>query len=81
VYFIEGFYLYAEVGASGRGLLASSKLITGTIRVVPVCVRRTLQRGPRRALIIGEDSLMLILRFSIKSKTKGHFLNVFCYVY
>ncbi len=49
-------------------MLASSKEVTGVISVVPVHVRRTLQRGAQRALIIGaaigEDNLMLILRFS-----------------
>ncbi len=67
MYFIEGFYLYTEVGSSGRSVLASSKGVTVTIRVVHVCVRRTLQR--RRAPLvaaIGEDSLKLRLRFSIK---------------
>ncbi len=46
-------------------MLASSKGVTGSIGVVPVRVRRTLQRAVRRALLIGEDSLMLIHRFSI----------------
>jgi hypothetical protein len=45
VYFIEGFYLYTEVESSGKVVLASSKGATGTIRVVPVCVRRTPKRG------------------------------------
>ncbi len=61
---MEGFYLYTEVGLSGRVVLTSSKGVTGTVNVVPVCVRRTLQRGAQRALMIssafGEDSLMLI---------------------
>ncbi len=35
-------------------MLASIKGVTGTIRVVPVRVRRTLQRGAQRALIILE---------------------------
>ncbi len=45
---MEGFCLYAEVGSRGRGVLASSKGVTGTIRVAPVCLRRTLQRGAQR---------------------------------
>ncbi len=53
VYFIEWFYLYTEVGSSGKGVLTSIKGVTGAIRIVPVCVRRTLQRGLRRALMIG----------------------------
>ncbi len=41
MYFIEGFYLYTDVGSSGRGVLASSKGVTGAIRVVPVCQKDT----------------------------------------
>jgi hypothetical protein len=50
---MEGFYFYTEVGSSGRGVLTSGGGVTGTIHVVLVCVRRTLQRGGQRALIIG----------------------------
>ncbi len=50
VYFIEGFYLYTEVGSSGRGVLASSGGVTGTICIVAVRVRRPLQSGAQRAL-------------------------------
>jgi hypothetical protein len=50
---MEEFYFYTEVESSGRGVLASSKGVTGTICNVPVCVKRTLQRGTRRALMIG----------------------------
>jgi hypothetical protein len=68
VYFTEGFCLYTQVGSSGRGVLDSSNGITGTICVVPVLFRRTLQKGAQRALTIGgtigEDSRYL-LRFSI----------------
>jgi hypothetical protein len=53
VYFVEGFYLYTEVGSSVRGVLASSKGVLGTIHVVPLCVRRALLRGAQRALMIG----------------------------
>jgi hypothetical protein len=51
VYVIEGFYLFTEVGSSGRGVLASSGGVTGTIRIVPVRVRKTLQRK-REGLIL-----------------------------
>ncbi len=44
MYFIEGFYLYTEVGSSGRGVLASSGVATGTIHITHVSVKRTLQR-------------------------------------
>ncbi len=54
VNFTERFYLYTEVGSSGRGVLASSRGVTDTIRVVPMCVRRTFQRGARRPKMIGD---------------------------
>ncbi len=53
MYFISGFYLSTKVGSSGRSVLASGGGVTGTIRVVPVHVRRTLQTGTRKALKIG----------------------------
>jgi hypothetical protein len=50
-------------------VLASSGGVTGTIRNVPVGVRRTLQRGARRAPIIGGScwrrKLNANIRFSI----------------
>ncbi len=45
VYFIEGLYLYTEVGSSGRGVLASHEQGSQVPLAVPVCVRRTQQRG------------------------------------
>ncbi len=41
VYFIEGLYLYTEVGSSGRGVLAFSEQGSQ----VPGRVKRTQQRG------------------------------------
>ncbi len=51
MYFIEGFYLYTEVGSSDRGVLTYSRGVTGTISVVPVHLRR---RGAQRAPLIGD---------------------------
>ncbi len=45
VYFIEGLYLYTEVGSSGRGVVASHKQGSQVPLAVPVRVRRTQQRG------------------------------------
>ena len=45
VYFIEGLYLYTEVGSSGRGVLTSSEQGSQVQLVVPVRVKRTQQRG------------------------------------
>ncbi len=45
VYFIEGLYLYTEVGSSSRGMLASSEQGSQVQLVVPGCVERTQQRG------------------------------------
>ncbi len=64
MYFIEGLYLYTEVGSSGRCVLTSSKGFTGTIGVVTVCVRRTLQRGAKRALMFGGDQCGVSRRIS-----------------
>jgi hypothetical protein len=40
VYFIEGLYLYTEVGSSGRGVLASNEQGSQVQLVVPGRVRR-----------------------------------------
>jgi hypothetical protein len=40
VYFIEGLYLYTEVGSSGRGVLASSEQGSQVQLVAPGCVKR-----------------------------------------
>ncbi len=45
VYFIEGLYLYTEVGSSGIGVLASNEQGSQVALAVPECVRRTQQRG------------------------------------
>ena len=45
VYFIEGLYLYTEVGSSGRGVQASREQCSKVQLVVPGRVERTLQRG------------------------------------
>ncbi len=45
VYFIEGLYLYTEVGSIGRGVLVSSGQGSQVPLVVPVRVKRTQQRG------------------------------------
>ncbi len=45
VYFIEGLYLYTEVGSRGRGVLASREQCSQVQLVVPGCVESTLQRG------------------------------------
>ncbi len=45
VYFIEEFYLYTEVGSSGRGVLASNEQGLQVPLAVPMCVRSTQQRG------------------------------------
>jgi hypothetical protein len=42
VYFIEGLYLYTEVGSSGRGVLEQGSQVQ---LVVPVRAKRTQQRG------------------------------------
>ncbi len=45
VYFIERLYLYTDEGSSGRGVLAFSEQGSQVQLVVPVCVKRTQQRG------------------------------------
>ncbi len=45
VYFIEGLYLYTEVGSSGIGVLASNEKGSQVQLVAPGCVERTQQRG------------------------------------
>ncbi len=45
VSFIEGLFLYTEVGSSGRGVLASSEQGSQVQLVVPGPVKRTQQRG------------------------------------
>ncbi len=45
VYFTEGLFLYAEVGTSGRGVLASSEQGSQAQLVAPERVKRTQQRG------------------------------------
>ncbi len=45
VYFIEGLYLYTEVGSSSKGVLASNEQGSQVPLAVPVGVRRTQQRG------------------------------------
>jgi hypothetical protein len=45
VYFIEGLYLYTEVGLSGRGVQASKEQCSQVQLVVPGHIERTLQRG------------------------------------
>ncbi len=45
VYFLEGLYLYTEVGSSGRGVLASSEQGSQVELVVLVHVKRTQQRA------------------------------------
>jgi hypothetical protein len=45
VYSIEGLYLYTEVGSSGSGVLASHEQGSQVPLAVPVCVRKTQQRG------------------------------------
>ncbi len=58
-------------------MLASSKGVTSAICIVPVCVRRTLQRGARRALMIGggywKRLPYAIIRLSIKVFTHMNF--------
>ncbi len=44
VYFIEGLYLYTEVGSSGRGVLASSEQGSQVQLVVPGCDKWTQRR-------------------------------------
>jgi hypothetical protein len=48
-------------------VLASSKGVKGTFCVVPVRVRRTLQRGAQRAAI-GEGSLLLTFPSSLMAE-------------
>jgi hypothetical protein len=55
VYFIEGLYLYTEVGSSGRDVLASSKQGSQVPLAVPVEVRRTQQRGAQKAPVLVVD--------------------------
>ncbi len=45
VYFIEGLYLYTEVGSSGRGVLASREQCSHVQLAVPGRVGRTPQKG------------------------------------
>jgi hypothetical protein len=45
VYFIEGLYLYTEVGSSGRDVLASREQCSQVQLGVPGRIERTLQRG------------------------------------
>ncbi len=45
MYFIEGLYLYTEVGSSGKGVLASHEQGSQVLLAEPVRVRRTQQRG------------------------------------
>ncbi len=45
VYFIEGLYLYTEVGSSGRGVLASREQCSQVQLVAPGRIAGTLQRG------------------------------------
>ncbi len=45
VYFMEGLYLYTEVGSSGRGVLASREQGSQELLVVPGRVKRTQQRA------------------------------------
>ncbi len=45
VFFIKGLYVYTEVGSSGRGVLASNEQGLQVPLAVPMCVRRTQQRG------------------------------------
>ncbi len=47
VYFIEGLYLYTEVGSGGRGVLASREQCLQVQLVVPGRVGRTLQKEVR----------------------------------
>ncbi len=51
MYFVEGLYLYTEAGSSGRDVLASGKQGSQVQLAVPVHVRRTQQRGARKALV------------------------------
>ncbi len=50
--FIEGLYLYSEVGSSGIGVLAHEQG-SQVLLAVPVCVRRTQQRGASQDACIG----------------------------
>jgi hypothetical protein len=53
VYFIEGLYLYTEVGSSGRGVLASREQCSQVQLVAPGHVERTLQTGCVIGRLIG----------------------------
>jgi hypothetical protein len=55
VYFIEGLYLYTEVGSSGRGVLASHEQGSQVLLAVPVCVRRTQQRAALQDTVLVVD--------------------------
>ncbi len=53
VYFIEGLYLYTEVGSSGRGVLATRGQCSQVELVAPGRVERTLQTGCIIGRLIG----------------------------
>jgi hypothetical protein len=53
VYFIEGLYLYIEVGSSGRGVLASREQCSQVQLVATGLVKRTLQTGCVIGQLIG----------------------------
>ncbi len=55
MYFIEGLYLYTEVGSSGRAVLASREQGSQVPLSVPVCVRRTQQRGASQDTVLVVD--------------------------
>jgi hypothetical protein len=62
VYFIEGLYLYTEVGSSGRGVLASHEQRSQVPLAVPVCVRKAQQRGASQDASVGGGYSRLITR-------------------
>ncbi len=53
VYFIEGLYLYTEVGSNGRGVLASREQCSQVQLVAPGRVEGTLQKGCFIGRLIG----------------------------
>ncbi len=56
VYFIEGYYLYTQIGSRGRGLQISQKGATGAPSGMPVYIQKTLRKGSAEcALIAGNN--------------------------
>jgi hypothetical protein len=53
VYFIEGLYLYTEVGSSGRAVLTSREQCSQVQLIAPGRVERTLQTGCVNERLIG----------------------------